>query len=204
MRRSHLWLFVAFVLILAACGGTSADETTTTTTTVPTTTTTTSATTTTTEAPTTTTTEELGPVSPLNGLPAEDPTLLERGVLAVKIDNHWKARPQSGLQTADAIYELPVEGVTRFIALVPRQRHQLSRTNPIGPTDRPHPGQSAGCGLCYQWRVWMDHPLRCVSGHPDDRRGPWYVQNWKSFGSTQPLRRHNRAERCCFRQRISR
>ena len=119
MRRSYLWLFVAFVLILAACSGASADEnTTTTTTTVPTTTTTTAPTTTTTEAPTTTTAVPLGPVSPLNGLPAEDPALLERGVLAVKIDNHWDARPQSGIQDADAVYELVVEaGLTRFIAL---------------------------------------------------------------------------------------
>lgn len=134
MRRSHLWLFVAFVLTLAACGGTNADETTTTTT-IPTTTTT-AATTTTTEAPTTTTTEALGPVSPLNGLPAEDPTLLERGVLAVKIDNHVKARPQSGLQTADAIYELPVEGVTRFIALFhDNETNYLGPIRSVRPTD---------------------------------------------------------------------
>ncbi len=119
MRRSHLWLFVAFVLILAACSGANADEiTTTTTTTVPTTTTSTTAAPTTTETSTTTTTEPVGPVSPLNGLSAEDPALLERGVLAVKIDNHWNARPQSGIQDADAIYELVVEaGLTRFIAM---------------------------------------------------------------------------------------
>ena len=36
----------------------------------------------------------------------------------MKIDNHWDARPQSGIQEADAVYELPVEsGLTRFIAL---------------------------------------------------------------------------------------
>ncbi len=44
--------------------------------------------------------------------------MLDRGVMAVKIDNHWNARPQSGLQDADAVYELVVEaGLTRFIAL---------------------------------------------------------------------------------------
>jgi len=117
MRRSPFWLFVAFALILAACSGADANEGTTTTSTVPTTTTSTTRPTTTTEA-TTTTTEPSGPLSPLNGLAVEDPALLERGVIAVKVDNHWNARPQSGVQDADAIYELLVEaGLTRFIAL---------------------------------------------------------------------------------------
>jgi len=73
---------------------------------------------TTTTLPPTTTTTTLGPVSPLNGLAAGNPTLLERRVMAVKIDNHWDAQPQSGLEEADAIYEMLVEaGLTRFIAL---------------------------------------------------------------------------------------
>lgn len=39
-------------------------------------------------------------------------------MLAVKIDNHRLARPQSGIDIADAVIELPVEsGLTRFIAL---------------------------------------------------------------------------------------
>ena len=39
-------------------------------------------------------------------------------MIAVKIDNHPDARPQSGLQEADAVYELIVEGgLTRFIAM---------------------------------------------------------------------------------------
>ncbi|MDH3259596.1 MAG: DUF3048 domain-containing protein [Acidimicrobiia bacterium] len=114
MRPSHICLFAAFTIALGACSGANAVETTTTSTTVPSTTTTS-----TTRPPTTTTTTEpAGPVSPLNGLPADDPTLLERGVLAVKIDNHWNARPQSGIMEADAVYELLVEaGLTRFISL---------------------------------------------------------------------------------------
>ena len=39
-------------------------------------------------------------------------------MLAIKIDNHSNARPQSGLPDADAIVEIRVEGgITRFIAL---------------------------------------------------------------------------------------
>ncbi len=106
---------LVLVVVLAVCSGGGGDTTTTTATTTTTTaTTTTPATTTTT---TTTTLPEL-PTSPLNGLPVEDAASLDRRVIAVKIDNHWDAQPQSGIQKADAIYELLVEGgLTRFIAL---------------------------------------------------------------------------------------
>jgi hypothetical protein len=48
----------------------------------------------------------------------EDEAALDRRIIAVKIDNHWNARPQTGIEQADAVYELLVEGgLTRFIAL---------------------------------------------------------------------------------------
>lgn len=110
MKRTIL-IALALALVAAACGN-SADETTTTT---PTTTTTS---TTTTTAPAPTTTVDLGPISPINGLPVADETLLDRRVIAVKIDNHWDARPQSGIEFADAVFELRVEGgLTRFMAV---------------------------------------------------------------------------------------
>ena len=57
-------------------------------------------------------------MSPLNGLGVEDEEALDRRIVAVKIDNHWNARPQTGIERADAVYELLVEGgLTRFIAL---------------------------------------------------------------------------------------
>lgn len=110
---------VLVALVLGACGGSSAASSTIT---LPTTTTTTVATTTTTVTTTTTlpttTTTEAGPRSPLTGLVVDRPELLDRRVLAVKIDNHPNARPQSGLERADAVYELLVEGgLTRFISL---------------------------------------------------------------------------------------
>ena len=58
-----------------------------------------------------------------------DEEALERRVVAVKVDNHWNARPQSGIEHADAVYELLVEGgLTRFIALF-----HHSDTEYIGP-----------------------------------------------------------------------
>ncbi|GBD84337.1 putative lipoprotein YerB precursor [bacterium BMS3Abin02] len=114
--RSLLITILALSLLAAACSGgedattsTAEPTTTTTSTTEPTTTTTT------TEPTTTTTAPEI--IAPLTGLPVEDPTLVDRRVLAVKIDNHPAARPESGLQQADAVIELPVEGITRFMAL---------------------------------------------------------------------------------------
>jgi hypothetical protein len=110
---------------------TTSIDTTTTATTVATT-----LTPTTTAAPTTTI--AAGSPSPINGLPVPDPALLNRRVLAVKIDNHRLARPQSGIQTADAVYELMVEGITRFILLF-----QQSDTEYVGPirSTRPTDGE---------------------------------------------------------------
>ena len=67
------------------------------------------------EAPTTT-----GVVSgtyPLTGMPATDPAKARRGAVAVKIDNNAAARPQSGLERADVIYEEFTEGITRFVVV---------------------------------------------------------------------------------------
>lgn len=66
---------------------------------------------------------------PLNGLPARDAFAVWRRVMAVKIDNARGARPQSGLQQADAVIETLVEGgLTRLIALF----HQSDSTY-LGP-----------------------------------------------------------------------
>lgn len=115
----RMTLLILTLLTVSACSTATATvttaslpEPTTTTTAAPTTTTSTTSTT------STTTTVPTGPVSPLNGEPVEDETVAEQRVIAVKIDNHWNARPQSGIQQADAVYELLVEaGLTRFIAL---------------------------------------------------------------------------------------
>ena len=117
----RLIAIIAISLLATSCGGDDAETTTTELTTLAPVVTSEAATTTgpatTTVAPTTTTAVPLPP-SPLNGMGVEDEAALERRVIAVKIDNHWNARPQSGIEQADAIYELLVEGgLTRFIAL---------------------------------------------------------------------------------------
>jgi hypothetical protein len=111
MRRS---LFVLVVLVAACSNAVTETGSTTPATTIVVATTTTTPTTTTTTEPANT---NNGEISPINGMPVDDPRLLERRVVAVKIDNHPDAWPQSGLDQANAVIELPVEGITRFIAL---------------------------------------------------------------------------------------
>jgi hypothetical protein len=55
---------------------------------------------------------------PLTGAPAPPGGLPRRPALAVKIDNYPAARPQSGLDRADVVFEEPVEGaITRYVAI---------------------------------------------------------------------------------------
>ncbi len=58
-------------------------------------------------------------VNPLTGLPVDDPSVLQRRPLLIKISNSPPiVRPQSGLNTADLIFEYYVEGGwTRFAAI---------------------------------------------------------------------------------------
>jgi len=59
-----------------------------------------------------------GPLAPLTGLVDPSGASASRPAIAVKIDNAPDARPQSGLEQADIVYEEVVEGgVTRFIAV---------------------------------------------------------------------------------------
>ncbi|MGY1884119.1 DUF3048 domain-containing protein [Blastococcus sp. SYSU DS0753] len=57
-----------------------------------------------------------GPTWPLTGVPAD--TVPDRPALAVKIENSVAARPQTGLNAADMVWEQVVEGgITRFVAV---------------------------------------------------------------------------------------
>ena len=108
---------------------------------------------------TTTTTSDTGEVveeynfdiermSPLTGLEISPELWLKRPrrVLAFKIDNNINARPQSGLQEADAIFEILVEGgMTRFLALfLDKSSSYLGPIRSARPTDptviRPYGG----------------------------------------------------------------
>ena len=65
--------------------------------------------------------------SPLNGTAVSEESLTRR-ILGVKVDNHLEARPQSGIEKADLIFEIWVEGLTRYLAFF-----QASDAEYIGP-----------------------------------------------------------------------
>ncbi len=70
------------------------------------------------------------PVNPLTGLPAQDPSRLERKPVFVKISNHPPiGRPHAGLSFADMVFEYYIgSGQNRFMALFYGQD-----ANQIGP-----------------------------------------------------------------------
>ncbi len=79
------------------------------------------------EAEPTPTTRPRGPVAPLTGLPTDRATAL-RSALVIKVDNHPRARPQTGLEKADIVFDLRAEGITRFAAVF-----QSQIPDPVGP-----------------------------------------------------------------------
>jgi hypothetical protein len=149
MRRLTI-IALGFVMV-AACGG--SDDASSTTTTTSTSSTSASTTTsgettssTSTLPPTTATTYAEGTTvttfpaafaSPLNGLPATDDLNLDRRAIGVKIDNHFRARPQSGVMDADLVVETRVEaGLTRLIAFFhDHDSDYLGPIRSVRPTD---------------------------------------------------------------------
>jgi hypothetical protein len=57
-------------------------------------------------------------INPLTGLPVEDPAILDRRPVTMKIANYQRGvRPQWGLSLADIVYEYYHESLSRFFAL---------------------------------------------------------------------------------------
>ena len=118
-------LSLFLLIVLVACGSSEGDNsvndvtTTTTTLPAPSTTTVNSNESTTTTAATIQYIFDVEKMSPFTGKELAPETWLNRPrrVIAFKIDNNINARPQSGLQEADAVHEILVEGgMTRFLA----------------------------------------------------------------------------------------
>jgi hypothetical protein len=85
------------------------------------------------------------PTCPLTGEAARG-GVPARPVLAVKVENLPEARPQAGLQSADIVYEEPVEGgITRFIAVF--QCHQVDRVGPVRSARTADPDVLAQFGI---------------------------------------------------------
>lgn len=84
---------------------------------------------------------------PLTGLPAPGGKVPQRPALAVKIGNEPSARPQSGLDQADIVFEEPIEGgITRLLAI-----YQCGVATKVGPVRSTR---------------WIDDQLLPMFGHP--------------------------------------
>lgn len=136
-RREVFGLAVSLGLVAAACSDdSSSNDATTVAPTValepPSTTRPAPATTTTDPATTigeaTTTTIAQGPIFPLTGQSVPFGIDPGRPAMVVKLDNHPIARPQSGLNEADIVFEENVEQLTRFAAVF-----HSNGTDPVGP-----------------------------------------------------------------------
>lgn len=69
------------------------------------------------------------PICPLTGLPPPNHKVPDRMVLAVKVGNNPTARPQSGLEDADMVFDTLAEGgITRYIAV-----YQCNSAPNVGP-----------------------------------------------------------------------
>jgi len=117
---------VAVALALVACEKTEASPAATKATadtsppsTVPKATTTTEEESTTTSSSTSSTTTTIAPdpVMPLTGQPITDPAVAARPAVVVKVSNDPGARPQSGLDNADIVFEAWGAGPTRFASV---------------------------------------------------------------------------------------
>lgn len=109
--------------------------------------------------------------STLSGLQV-DPSVNERPVTAVMIENSLDARPQSGLDQASVVFEALAEGgVTRFMAL-----YQDTQPDYIGPVRSARP-------YYIQWLLGFDAAYAHVGGSPDGLADitAWHVKDLNQF-----------------------
>ena len=100
-----------------------------------------------------TTTLPAKPIYPLTGLENPDPVVAARPALIVKIDNSGGARPQSGFNEADLVFEEIVnDHITRFAMVF-----QSGDSDPVGPI---RSGRLQDVALF----TALDHPLFAWSG----------------------------------------
>ncbi|GGH83047.1 hypothetical protein JOD43_002930 [Pullulanibacillus pueri] len=127
-----------------------------------------------------TTTEKGEPttkVYPLTGLPAGDDDI-NRRVLAVMVNNHALARPQSGLHKADIVYEALTEArITRFLAIFQSQKPEV--IGPVRSARHYFVDLSQGYGAIYIAHGWSPQAEKKLkSGGIDYIQGLYHDGTW--------------------------
>ena len=108
------------------------------------------------------------PVCPLTGTPAPGGKVPMRPALAFKVDNYPTARPWSGIDKADIVFEEPVEGfITRLVRRVPVPGGLAGRADPFGTLGGPGHRGSAQPSDPDPRRVDQpgDQPPGCLEPH---------------------------------------
>lgn len=101
-----------------------------------------------------------------------DPSINQRPVTAVMIENSEDARPQSGLNQAGVVFEAVAEGgITRFVSLF-----QDTTPDYIGPVRSVRP-------YYLQWLLGFDAPVAHVGGSPEAIAdiGTWGAKDLDQF-----------------------
>ncbi len=109
--------------------------------------------------------------STLTGLPV-DPSVNERTVTGVMIENSTWARPQSGLGQAGVVFEAIAEaGITRFLAL-----YQDTAPSNVGPIRSARP-------YFLRWNLAFDAGYAHVGGSPEALQdiNKWHVRDLNQF-----------------------
>jgi hypothetical protein len=143
----------------------------------------------------TTSTTVAVPTAPLTGLPVTNGAALDRPALVVKFDNvEPKARPQAGLNQADAVYEERVEGsVTRLLAVfhstdvAPAGPVRSARSSDLGivsPLNRPFFAWS-GANTTFAERV---RAAKLVDVGVDQQSGQYFRESGRPAPSNLMLK----------------
>lgn len=109
---------------------------------------------------------------PLTGIGTNENT--DQRAIAVMINNHTKARPQSGLSKADIVYELLAEGeVTRFLAVF--QSEMPDRVGPIRSARNYYVELAKGFNSIYIAHGYSPEAQKMLaSGYVDNLNGQQY------------------------------
>ena len=109
---------------------------------------------------------------PLTGIETEEEN--KDRAIAVMINNHPDARPQSGLHKADMIFEVLAEGgVTRFLALFQSEKPEI--VGPVRSARHYYVDLAAGYGALYIHHGWSPKAKELIdAGYVDSLNGLYY------------------------------
>lgn len=115
---------------------------------------------------------EFSGIYPLTGIGTNENT--DQRAIAVMVNNHTKARPQSGLSKADIVYEMLAEGdVTRFLAVF--QSEMPERVGPIRSARNYYVELAKGFNSIYIAHGYSPEAQKMLaSGYVDNLNGQQY------------------------------